>query len=333
MENQHLITKSNDLISANFNFTLNEYRILMYAVSCVNPMGGGFPRTFHINVKKMSELFNIKIDGLYAEIKESISKKFFKRELTINVEGGNRKLCHWLDSLTYHDGKSYLELEFSNNAMPLLSQLKGSFTNYYLEQIAPMKSIYAVRIYEFCILEINRMKRNFCELLIDLIVLKKRLELEEKYKKHSNFKARILNKAKQEINKHSDLTIDFEEIKIGRSVESIKFIIQRKDGYKPAKYAKEEQQELDFDNTGNEGLNTDTSPLSDTELHYLMRKNDIKGRMFSYRVAEKVACKLIKDYDFERIENALNYMDNAINKGKDIKNKPAYLVNAIKEGY
>lgn len=333
MEYQHLVTKSNELINANFNFTLNEYRILMYAVSCVSPMNGDFPRKFQIDVKKLAELFNLKLDGLYTDIKDSISKKFFKRELTLDIEGGKRKLCHWLDSLTYHDGESYLELEFSHNAMPLLSQLKGRFTNYYLEKIAPMKSIYAVRIYEFCILEINRIKRNSCELLIDVIALKTRLEIESKYKKYSNFKARILNKAKQEINKYSDLTINFEEIKKGRTVDSIKFIIQRKDGAKPAKYVEEKQQELEFKATLHGELNTDTSPMGEDEFNHWMHKNSIKVRMSSYRVAEKVTIQLLADYGLDRIESALNYTDIVIKKGKEIKNKPAYLVNAIKEGY
>ena len=326
---KHLVTKSNDLINANFNFTLNEYRILMYAVSCVRPMHGNFPRTFHIDVKKIAELFNIKIDGLYAEIKESISKKFFKRELTLDVEGGNRKLCHWLDSLTYHDGKSHLELEFSHNAMPLLSQLKGRFTNYYLEQIAPMKSIYAVRIYEFCILDINRRKLNYCEFIIAVKVLKNRLEIDDKYRRYDNFKSRVLQKAKQEINKHSDLSIDFKEIKKGRAVESIQFTIQRKDGFKPAKYIEEKQQELNLSNE----LDTNTEAMSEAEFYCLMRKNDLRGRISSYRVADKVTTQLLVDYDLDRIESALNYIDSAIKKGKAIKNKPAYLVNAIKEGY
>lgn len=326
---KHLITKSNDLINANFNFTLNEYRILMYAVSCVKPMGDHFPQVLKIDIKEIAKLFNIHTEGLYNEIKDSITRKFFKRELTINIEDGKRKLCHWLDSLIYHDGKSYLELEFSHNAMPLLSQLKGRFTNYYLEQIAPMKSIYAVRIYEFCILEVNRRKLNFCEFIITVKILKARLEIEEKYNRYSNFKVRVLQKAKQEINKHSDLVIDFEEIKKGRTIESIKFNIKRKDGAKPAKYIGDRNSDVEI----NTELNTDSSPLSDEEFNYLMHKNSIKNRMFSYRVAEKATCKLLRDYDFERIESALNYMDNIIKKGKEIRNKPAYLVHAIKEGY
>ena len=336
MEND-IITKSNDLIQASFKFTLNEYRILMYAVSCINPMSDEFPRRLNVDVKKMATMFGIEIDGLYSEIKDSIIRKFFKRELTLNLDGEKKKLCHWLDSLIYHDGSSRLELKFSEDSIPMLSKMKGQFTNYHIEQIADMKSIYAIRIYEFCILEINRRRLNQCDFFIETSVLREWLELEDKYKDYYDLKRRVINKAKIEINKYSDLTIDFEEIKKGRSVESIKFIIQRKDGAKPAKYVKEEQQALDFNSTNNNDedtdFNTDNSPMTDEEFNHWMRKNSIKIRMSSYRVAEKVTCQLLRDYDFERIESALNYMDNAINKGKDIKNKPAYLVNAIKEGY
>ena len=296
-------------------------------------MHNEFPKEFDIDIKEFANMFNIEVRGLYTDIKDSITKRFFRRETTLDVGDGEKKLCHWLDSLTYHNGKARLKLEFSNNIIPLLTQLKNKFTSYHIEQISLMKSIYAIRIYEYCILEINRQSTNLCEFIIQLLALKKRLELGNKYLDYHKFKINVLNRAKQEINQHSDLIIEFEEIKKGRSVESIKFIIQRKEGTKPVKYAKEKQQELDFNTDGDEDFNTDNSPMSDAELSYLMRKNDIKVRMFSYRVAEKVTCKLIKNYEFERIENALNYMDSAIKQGRDIKNKPAYLVNAIKEGY
>ncbi len=328
-----IVTKSNDLIKANFKFTLNEYRILMYAVSCVNPMSDVFPRVLNVDVRKMAKLFDIEINGLYSDIKDAIIRKFFKRELTINLGEEKKKLCHWLDSLTYHDGSSLLELKFSEESIPMLSQLKGQFTNYHIEQIADMKSIYAIRIYEFCILEVNRKRLNGCDFFIKVSVLRQRLELEDKYKDYYDLKRRVLQKAKTEINKHSDLTIDFEEIKQGRAVESIKFIIQRKSGAKPAKYCAEEQKELAFKDTINGELNTDTSPMDEDEFDHWMHKNSIKVRMSGYRVAEKVTCQLLRNYDLDRIENALNYIDNVIDKGKDIKNKPAYLVNAIKEGY
>ena len=124
----------------------------MYGISCINPMHNEFPKEFDIDIKEFANMFNIEVRGLYTDIKDSITKRFFRRETTLDVGDGEKKLCHWLDSLTYHNGKAGLKLEFSNNIIPLLTQLKNKFTSYHIEQISLMKSIYAIRIYEYCIL-------------------------------------------------------------------------------------------------------------------------------------------------------------------------------------
>ena len=178
-------------------------------------------------------------------------------------------------------------------------------------------------------MEINKYKRKECYFILSLDELKKRLELEDKYKEYFNFKRQVINKAQSEINKHSDLILEYEEIKQGRSVDSIKFIISRKKDAKRAKYTKEQENNLSHDDS----LNTDMSPMSNEEFCYLMLKNELRARMANYRVAEKVTNQLLDKYELERIENALDYLDDAVRKGKEIKNKAAYLVNAIQENY
>ena len=71
-----IVTKSNDLINANFNFTLNEYRILMYAVSCVNPMNKEFPFVLDINVKEFAAFFKVEVDGMYYDLKDILKFLF-----------------------------------------------------------------------------------------------------------------------------------------------------------------------------------------------------------------------------------------------------------------
>ncbi|WP_440617788.1 replication initiation protein [Cysteiniphilum sp. 6C5] len=322
------MTKSNDLINANFSFSLNEYRILMYAVSYVNPMNKEFPSIVNIDVKEFAKFFNIEVDGIYQDLKESITKRFFKREITLDVGNEEKKLCHWLDSLTYHNGKSTLKLEFSKNVIPLLTNLVQKFTSYHLEQIAGMKSIYAIRIYEFCILEINRQRTNYCEFIIELSMLKKRLDLNNKYeKRYDNFKTRVLKKSQSEINQHSDLTIDFEEIKYGRSVDKIKFIINRKNGAKPAKYNTEQIQQVNFSD--------EEKPIilpSEEEIAEAIYRNELKIKMMRYGVTEKVANQLLENYIVERIEYAIELLKKDYGACK-IKNTAAYLVSAIKEDY
>jgi plasmid replication initiation protein len=58
--------------------------------------------------------------------------------------------------------------------------------------------------------------------------IKKKLELGDKYDRFSNFKTRVLDAAKKEINKFSDLNFDYKIIKLGRSPYQIEFSVNRK---------------------------------------------------------------------------------------------------------
>jgi plasmid replication initiation protein len=327
---REIITKANALINASYRLSLTEMQIVLYGVSLINPISKEVPLEYQIKISDFATLFNRNHGDIYQDIKQAVFNKFWLRDIRyIDEKTAKYIAIRWLTKIEYSDNTGFFSVKFSEEIKPFLRELSTRFTVYYIDQIAKFRSVYSVRFYEYAILEINKMKADTCFFMMSLSDMKDKLELNDRYNKYSNFKARVLQKAQVEINKHSDLTIDFKEIKKGRTVESIKFIIQRKDGAKPAKYVEEKQKELEL----NTELNTDTSPMSEDEFNNLMRKNSIKTQLFGYRVAEKVTCQLLRDYDFERIERALNYMDKTIKKGKEIKNKPAYLVNAIKEGY
>lgn len=90
-----------------------------------------------------------------------------------------------------------------------------------MKNVTNLKSSYSIRIYEL-LKQFERLKvRTFT-----LEDLRLKLGATDVYPQYGNFKQRILNPSKKEINKKSDIQIDFEEIKQGRSVHQIKFFIK-----------------------------------------------------------------------------------------------------------
>ena len=325
-----IITKSNSLIEASYSFSLNEHRILLYGVSLINPIQKDFPNNFIIDIKRFAEIFGINVDGLYTDIKKAIINKFFNRRFTVILENGEKELCHWLEKLTYEDGNGLLKLSFSSSSIPLLQNLKMKYTSYFIDQIANFKSMYSIRIYEFAIMEINKNNNNKHDFIINLNDLKERLAISDKYPRYFNFKKDILHKAQAEINTYSDLTIEYEEIKKGRAVESIKFIVKRKDGCQRAKYKSSQEVEP----TNNQLMGEKTQPTLPTaeEIAAHMILDDLKDRLIRFGVAERVAYRLTENYSVERIENALKLIEKDYDK-KNINNPAAFLVSAIQEEY
>ena len=104
---------------------------------------------------------------------------------------------------------------------PYLLELKREFTSYKLENVVQLKSTYAIRIYELLKQYEKIQERTF--LFKDL---RKLLGAEDIYPAYGNFKQRVLMPAQKELKAKTDISFKLEEIKSGRRVTKIKFIIE-----------------------------------------------------------------------------------------------------------
>jgi len=230
------ITKSNALINASYRLSLNEMRVVMYGLSLINPIDEQFPTAYEIDVDRFCSYFNIdaRERGFYKEIKESVLRKFWERDISFWDESLQRVVTErWLTRIEYNDKKNEIKIYFNPFLEKQLQQLKENFTSYFLANVSGMKSVYGVRIYELCIMEYNRKnsnnKQQYIEFKISITELKKRLMLEDKYTVFKDFKIRVVEKAKKEINTHSDIKINYKVIKKGRSPYEIEFWVIKKD--------------------------------------------------------------------------------------------------------
>lgn len=89
--------------------------------------------------------------------------------------------------------------------------------------MSKFKSFYSQRLYELLRLWSRKDKEITKEFKVDQ--LKFIFGVEKKYPNYKNFKQRVLAQAMKEINNVGNMNIEMEEIKKGRMVESIRFII------------------------------------------------------------------------------------------------------------
>jgi plasmid replication initiation protein len=237
-----VVNKSNNLITSHFNFSMIEYRILLYAISLVNPLNKEFPQEFKINIREFAKQFNIDYRPLYTELKQTLKRKMFPRYITIRMEDGWVGNFHLIDFMKYHDELGEIELVFSRFAMPLLCDFKRNFTSYHLEQIALFKSAYSIRFYEFSVMHMKANNGKPTQFFISIDELKRRFEISDKYKLYGHLKQRVIEKAMTEINAFSNISLRYVEIKKGRSVNQIKLIVKYKNWEKA-----EHQHTINFD--------------------------------------------------------------------------------------
>lgn len=220
MKNDLVVVKANSLIEASYRLSIDEIRILALTIGTMNPKSN--QKIFDFTVADFVREFpEINMDNAYKQIQLAI-KRIYER--SIKTEDKERVTeFRWVSSRTYFKQEGRFRIAMTEEVMPYLTQLKGQFTQYQLKNIAYFNSIHSIRIYEL-ITQYRSVGNR--EIVID--DLKKWLQVEENYSRWNNFKARVLEPAIAEINEKSDLFVEVEQVKRGRSIYALRFIINQK---------------------------------------------------------------------------------------------------------
>ncbi|MFQ5446314.1 MAG: replication initiation protein, partial [Saprospiraceae bacterium] len=106
------------------------------------------------------------------------------------------------------------------------------FTQFEFIEVARMRSGFSIRIYQMCksyYYENIRHGRNV--LAVGLRELKQRLGISDKYPDFRNFRRKVLDVAKTEINAKTRLFVEYDFIKKGRNITDIRIVINEKDDF------------------------------------------------------------------------------------------------------
>ena len=312
LKNKRLIVKSNFLVEASYRLSLQEARIILLLTSMIKKDDEDF-FSYKINIKDFNNFIGIKSTGNYTRTKE-ITKKLRNRELIIKDPKQDRELqTGWLSSAEYFNKQGYVELEFSPKLKPYLLNLKEFFTKYQIENIIKLNSSYAIRTYEL----LKQYEKIGCrEFKIE--ELKNKLDVKENiYKKYNDFKKRILLKSQKELKEKTDIYFEFEEIKTGRKITDIKFLI-----YKNLKNKKENLPSLPIsEKTSLSKINT--NPANQIDI-LLKEKFDISDL--------NTIKKWLKEFkDGKIIIDTINYAFQK-NKEKKLDSPLGYIYMTLKNG-
>ena len=113
---------------------------------------------------------------------------------------------------------------------PFLLELQKHYTQYALENVLAMKSVYAIRIFE--LLQMNTMQKALPKGGIDVELTVQEIRdccnLNDKYENFGSFREKVIDKAEKEINRVTLYDVTHSYVKTGKSVTSIVFHINMK---------------------------------------------------------------------------------------------------------
>ncbi|MFN2705821.1 replication initiation protein, partial [Neisseria gonorrhoeae] len=220
MPNDLVVVKANSLIEANYRLSIDEIRILALTIGTMDPKSN--QKIFDFTVADFVREFpEISQDNAYKQIQAAI-KRIYDR--SVKTEDKDRVTeFRWVSSRTYFKKEGRFRIAMTDEVMPYLTQLKGQFTQYQLKHIAYFNSVHSIRIYELI-----TQYRSVGSREITVEKLKEWLQVENKYPRFNSLNQRVLEPAITEINEKSDLVVEVEQIKRGRTIHSLNFVIGSK---------------------------------------------------------------------------------------------------------
>ena len=211
---QTIVRKSNDLIqNAMYSLTLSQQKLMLHIFAMIKPSDTELPR-YEMSIYEFLKLCGVDPHNgsMYKQVKKNIEDIANAKVQWIRLAGTQKiTMFRWLSSATIDEGTGKIVLTLDQSLKPHLIQLKEFYTTMNITYTLPMKSQYSLKIYELCKsyqnLYLSR-KQKGEPLVWNIDTLKKQVDCNAANWAH--VRRTVLDKAKSEINGHTDIFFDYE---------------------------------------------------------------------------------------------------------------------------
>lgn len=225
----NIVVKDNALINASYNLDLAEQRLILLAIVEARESGKGINTNdpLVVHAESYAHQFNVHRNTAYTTLKNACNALFL-RQFSYQEEGPNNieyVKSRWVSEIRYIENEAAVKLIFAPAIVPLITRLEEHFTKYELQQISNLSSAYAIRLYELLIAWRSTGKTP----VFELADFREKLGVDETdYAIISDLKKRVLDISIKQLNKHTDITVQYEQHKKGRSIYGFSFSFKQK---------------------------------------------------------------------------------------------------------
>jgi len=321
MNNKIQVKKQNSLVDAIYRLSLNETRIFNYAIAKTDYKLHCYDNITYFTLSEIKKFYSLNSNNTYKEFKKALDD-LFERQITYYDEDKKGYITCRIITHKYEDKEIKLGLRFSEEISELIAVNKN-FLTYKLKSTVGMTSPSAIRIYEILL---HKLKKKTSKVTIGVEEFKKILGFSNKeYSKFSDFKRRVLEVARKQINKHTDITFDFFVEKYGtRSAIDLIFVSS----------FKKKNDINENDSNSDKSIPKDDHQVENNNLLSIAsdQKNNIPNFEELFSEATEISLEDRKMYIKLDLKEYIGIDDFMINKYlKDYKNKLDILEQQIRE--
>jgi len=212
------VTKSNSLVDASYRLNVQAQKLVLACLGKVDPRSE-IPKEMTLTAQEYSDLMGITnarrdlykaADSLFDAV---IILKDENEEVKIRwIQKGVKKL----------KGDGAVVITWTDEVLKYISQLQSRFTTYKLRNIASLQSSHSIRLHEL----LQRFNdKNYRVITID--DFRSALGLGDKYPEFKILNRAVIKPSIDELNQRSDLVIEYDTIKKGRTVTALAFTFKQ----------------------------------------------------------------------------------------------------------
>ncbi len=247
---KYLITQDNRFIYAKYgDTTANELKFFYYVISKLNSISDKDFQLHEVPISEiLVEVLSHESEDNYTYIKNlcrSLSKRILEDESLVydpvtKKEEEMFEVMAIFKRIQYLKRKAVICYQLNDCLKPYLLGLSKNFTQIPLQHILPIRSGYAIRIYQMLLSEL---KQNRNEVDLYLINLQDVLCVPKSFYKWKDFKNNVLEPSLKEINATTDIVASYRTKKERQKITQIVFEICYKDLQKRKDQAKDKEQQ------------------------------------------------------------------------------------------
>ena len=235
LDTKNYVCQANSLIGGKQALKLNSAKLIRVAITQIVKEDAEL-KTYIITIAELAKLLNVPKCNIYRDIdditNDILNNPVYVREETYGSSGKKVRWIKmpWVTRCEYHSDIGVV-LKLNDELKPLLLNLQDHYTQYVLDEILVMKSVYAIRLYELLQSKITFrvLPKSGTDIKISLNVLKECCGCEGKsYDTFSNLRNRVIDIGVKEINEKTLYTLSYDYMKKGKMVMGLIFHINLK---------------------------------------------------------------------------------------------------------
>ncbi|MDQ5921627.1 MAG: hypothetical protein QG673_1686 [Pseudomonadota bacterium] len=234
------VRQHNQFVSSPYatEFTLHELKLVEYMIADCKRVDQEkidfkMHKSYLFTPTQLAKILRTSVSRVAADadrLADEITKKrLINKQYNSACEVVNFEYITIIPVAKYSNGQ--FRFDFNYEILSYFINVNKNFTEFELNYLLSMSTPYAIKLYKL-LYQYKTIKTR----VFTIYELKEQFGISNKYPQYKDFRKRVIDPSVDQINKVTDLTVSYNEKKLGRSVDKLEFNFELKNKFEKLQY-------------------------------------------------------------------------------------------------